>query len=311
MYKFFTLASALLLAVALLTLTGCDAIGGRETSSYVVGSWFWDEDSSFEYHFNADGTGTRGTDYEYAAFSWSARGTTLSITCEEEMFGVRRERWVFSVEDHILTLTSQQSQGMTYSYIRDGQIGVVSDELVGKWYWGDNNFWSYTFNQDGTGHGGWSFEEYNFIWGVTDQVLRVAFTDGSPDDFPRIATWTFSVAGNALNLTSPGGYDFTYFRDDRSWEVLPELVGTWLWDENPDWIYIFNANGTAIRGFSGEREELTWSTYGNELRFFYDGNMMDSWYFTISDDLLRVVHVYDEEFIFYYIRDNAYSGERD
>ena len=105
-----------LLVFIILVFVGC----GTATDSNLVGTWLWDEDTDFVYIFNDDGTGTRGWPGDTSTFTWSTSRTTLRIRCGSPngLFGIRNERWTYSITGDNLRLTSQQARNMEYGYIR-------------------------------------------------------------------------------------------------------------------------------------------------------------------------------------------------
>jgi len=88
--------------------------------SPLTGTWAWDEDNSFIYIFNADGTGQRGFPLAMENFTWSTNGTRLNIDLlgELSLFALRNERWTFSINGDVLTLESLQVDGMVFNYIK-------------------------------------------------------------------------------------------------------------------------------------------------------------------------------------------------
>jgi len=318
MRKNISYLAILLLTISLLMLTGCDALNpseeGGEIDTALVGVWFWDDNSGFEYVFYEDGTGIRGWPGEASPFTWSTRGSTLNILCQGEtpMFRVRNERWTYTLTNDRLRLTSQQSRNMSYSYIRDGVFGDVEQELVGTWFWDESIFWTRVFHEDGTGTAGWTFEKFEFIWGVTGNVLRIERLGELPKYTNRIDTWRFYIEDGLLHITGPDGDAFSYYMDYRNWEADPVLVDTWAWDDYTYWVYVFNEDGTASQGPYYNDFDFAWGTYGNELRFFYDGILFDSWFFSVTGDNLRLEMRYDSYTVFYYTRlyglDGAHQG---
>jgi len=305
MCKNTSFVSVLLLAIILLTLTGCESLNrveGEELDMNLVGVWFWDDNSGFEYLFNDDGTGIRGWPGESSPFTWSTTNSTLFIECQGTplMFGVRNERWTYIIDNENLTITSQQSRNLSYGYIRDGNLGDVAQELVGTWFWEDSVFWTYVFHEDGTGFAGWVFEEFEFNWGVSGNVLRIEVLGYLPKYAHRIETWRFNTEDSLLHLTTPDSEVFSYYMDHRNWETDPTLVGTWAWLDYFNWVYVFNPDGTATRGPYYDYMEFTWGVYGDEVRYFYDGKLFDSWFFSFINGHLRLESRYDTDIVFYY-----------
>jgi len=119
MKKIFSLALVALFAVVL--LTACGGGDGNGIADDLVGTWEWDEERSFIYTFNADGTGLRGMPaFDMAEdFEWSIVSGNLHIELDEEgLFGLDSERWDVTIENNVLTLHSRQDRSAIYSYIR-------------------------------------------------------------------------------------------------------------------------------------------------------------------------------------------------
>jgi len=68
------------------------------------------------------------------------------------------------------------------------------------------------------------------------------------------------------------------------------LAGTtWAWDGSPDFLYVFNANGTGTRGIIGMAETFAWSIPGNgRLTLDVDGGINEQWDYSISGDVLTI-----------------------
>lgn len=117
MKRIFVAALVAVMLAGALTLTGCG--GGQDAA--LVGTWGWDVDASFEYVFNADGTGTRGvTGIFVEEFNWSTSGNELRVNLTGHVPAgyVRNERWTYTIAGNTLTIDSRQEAGMRYSYIR-------------------------------------------------------------------------------------------------------------------------------------------------------------------------------------------------
>ena len=86
------------------------------------------------------------------------------------------------------------------------------------------------------------------------------------------------------------------------------LVGTWTWDMDSSFRYVFNADGTGTRGFTGAIESFTWSTRsGDELRINRNnapaGEIRNErWTYTISGDTLTIDSRQVSGMTFSYIR---------
>ena len=86
------------------------------------------------------------------------------------------------------------------------------------------------------------------------------------------------------------------------------LVGTWNWDSDRNFQYIFNSDGTGSRGFAGAVETFTWSARsGDELRIRRNnapsGEITNErWIYTIAGDTLTIDSRQMPGMIFSYIR---------
>jgi len=71
------------------------------------------------------------------------------------------------------------------------------------------------------------------------------------------------------------------------------LIGTWAWDTDDSFVYVFRPDGTATRGFYGNRFDFYWYVYGNHLFMYvidiFFGTFIEHWTFTIYDDVLTIV----------------------
>jgi len=304
-----------LLTMIMLLFVGCDLmanthVSGGEISEELLGIWTWEDNAQFEYLFNDDGTGIRGWfgEGEQSTFLWSTRGSTLLITCQgsPSMFGTRDERWTFRITDeYSLVLVSQQSRNLAFSYIREGVLGDVHLPLVGTWLYSDDDLWTYVFYEDGTGKFGWLGWEFYMNWGVMGSRLRLQVTGMVDKYFPPNYSMVFHVVGDILVIDLGEGNVERYTRDTRVWEPDPALVDTWAWDDDRSWTYVFNPDGTGMQGFPDFMMEFDWGIYGSELRFFYQGEVFDSWLFEITGNSLRLENRIEPDVVYTYTRESA------
>ncbi|MCL2421178.1 MAG: hypothetical protein FWD03_04910 [Defluviitaleaceae bacterium] len=87
----------------------------------LVGTWAWDTGDTYLYVFHADGQGTRGTPPLVQSFEWTARQFDSPEDGDGHLsLSFRRltESWTYTIADGVLTITSNQVGGMTYSYIQ-------------------------------------------------------------------------------------------------------------------------------------------------------------------------------------------------
>jgi len=83
-----------------------------------------------------------------------------------------------------------------------------------------------------------------------------------------------------------------------------DLVGTWIWTDNPAFVTVFEENGNGTNSIAWNSEigtEFTWTTRGDNIYKRFYGSR-DRFYFeySVSGDTL---HFYDEGVLIYrYVR---------
>lgn len=65
--------------------------------------------------------------------------------------------------------------------------------------------------------------------------------------------------------------------------------------------YVFETDGTGIRGFADERYDIYWYAYGDYL-FMDVGTMIETWEFKIVDDVLTIVSMQVDGLTWSYVR---------
>jgi len=280
-----------LMAAPLLTLTACD--GTR--NSPLVGSWLCDEIPGNTYTFRANGRGSRGVGSN-ESFRWSVRGDTLRIT-----HGNYYETWTFSVNDDRLTLTPDGSPArFTFTRI-DGdlpEIELANDPaLVGTWNWSTDEAYIYEFHADGTGRRGVprGHEMYaqghglvSLTWSTSDNILTMSIEGHFPE------AWEYDITGNTLILDGMGHraaetHAYINHSIDMPAVSVPNehpIMGTWAWDEDSAWMYVFNPDGSGSMG----GEAITWAVSEDGILYVYPGLMGigDWWDYDITDDVLTL-----------------------
>jgi len=172
-----------------------------------------------------------------------------------------------------------------------------AEELLDtSWYWDANDDYTYVFNADGTGTRGFSGAMEQFEWRTDANSLIIVGT-------MMVEGWTFSISGDVLTLNSlqtlglslsyirsgADGADITFVPPSPAGSEHAEvLVGTWDWDTDDSYTYIFNADGTGTRGFTGEIESFEWATEGDDHLIIGRGELAESWTFTIADGVLTI-----------------------
>ena len=264
--------------------------GGGSQDEALVGMWVWDEGEAYEYHFNADGTGTRGAEAldMVEEFTWTTNNDELRMN----ITGGINERWTYVIADGVLTITSRQATDMEYSYIKVPEFTApgANHTLVGAWAWDEGEAYEYLFNANGTGRRGVEMtdETDEFVW-VTEGNVLWMHIDG---DIVR-ERWTFVIANDVLTLTSRQGWGaFSYLSIPAFTAPGADhiLVGTWAWDANAEYEYVLNADGTGTRGVAsaGLIDELLWVTVDDGIWMNITDGMTERWTFVVENDVLTI-----------------------
>ena len=107
------------------------------------------------------------------------------------------------------------------------------------------------------------------------------------------AMWTFSLFLEYL-LVAEFNYQGIQIEETRPVVLDPvdlsdhPLVGTWTWDDDTQWTFVFNPDGTGTRGLPGQMAEFTWSADDFSLFIQMDGSQITEFWqlFSIEDDAL-------------------------
>ncbi|MCL2572123.1 MAG: M28 family peptidase [Defluviitaleaceae bacterium] len=108
------------------------------------------------------------------------------------------------------------------------------------------------------------------------------------------AMWTFSLFLEYL-LVAEFDYQSLPGVTTGTGVTLPEgdvsdhpIVGTWVWDDNTQWTFVFNPDGTGSRGLPGQMREFTWFADDFSLLITMDGRDITEFWelFGIDDDAL-------------------------
>ena len=170
-------------------------------------------------------------------------------------------------------------------------VAEHAEELLGAWIWDSNQDWIYEFFADGTGIRGVNQAE-PFEWQTDGDHLMIS-------GMLMVESWTFTIEGDILTLDSrqTPGVAWSYIRagadlgeapsEGSAAEHAEELLGTWIWDGNDNWIYAFHADGTGTRG-ENEADHFEWWTEGGDHLIIATRLMEESWTFTIEGDILTL-----------------------
>ena len=86
---------------------------------------------------------------------------------------IHTEKWTYEVVGDILTIDSQQVEGMKFRYVFGGGLRYAR-LLVGTWFWNEDYGYTLVFNADGSGRRGWYPEDIEtFTWLTSGDTLRI------------------------------------------------------------------------------------------------------------------------------------------
>ena len=149
---------------------------------------------------------------------------------------------------------------------------------------------------------------YTVEWDRTTNSAVVISPEGNRTTVAVSSSGTFNANGIVFVTVS---YAARIFAD--SVYVSP-IVGTWAWDDDDGYIYIFNADGTGQRGFPRRMDSFNWFTAGTELRIDRHGHLPagvirhELWTFTINGDILTLASRQEASLVFSYNRVFEYAA---
>jgi len=175
--------------------------------------------------------------------------------------------------------------------------------LVGRWFWSVGVGHGYEFLEDGTGRRGMYPDMFSFTWSTVteDNRLLLVFDDESYDllvyrlegELLNLYSLTFIYVYNYVRLE----YEFIEHRVDHTGHPL---VGVWVWDVDPSYMYFFFYDGSGVRGFEGDEILIFWNVVDSTLMMDV-GIMTELWTFEIVDGVLTLMSLQVEDLTFSYI----------
>ncbi|MCL2221517.1 MAG: hypothetical protein FWC20_03175 [Oscillospiraceae bacterium] len=87
-------------------------------------------------------------------------------------------------------------------------------------------------------------------------------------------------------------------------EFSEELIDSWVWFDDFDFIYSFAEDGTGVRGFSDMKENFQWRTSGDILLIEMDIGV-EGWTFTVEGDFLTLDSLQEQGLSSSYLRIGA------
>ena len=86
------------------------------------------------------------------------------------------------------------------------------------------------------------------------------------------------------------------------------LVGTWIWNDDDSFVYVFEANGRGSRGFTGNIYTFDWELAPGSILVLSDGPFSERWLYTIDGDVLTISSMDTPGTIFSYTRIDSASS---
>jgi len=279
----------------------------------LIGTWGWDFNDDFIYVFNSDGTAVRGFSDLHFDFNWElVDDNIIYIHFGDHNFGTHTERWSAVIENGVLTLADLDGYDV-WQYVRgsdstDTAVTITDSALLGTWVDG----WGPIFL--------WVFDQADAVEFLDDGTLiitqgrireEISWRPGAQGTFSAGGQpFTYSVNGNILVITDSNDDNWTFEReddnadkkDDNDIEISTNnLIGTWEWDSNDDYIYIFNDDGSATRGFSHSHVDFQWELTDNNVIYMNFENDTERWDATINNDILTISSL-DNDQVWRYVR---------
>jgi len=126
------------------------------------------------------------------------------------------------------------------------------------------------------------------------------------DGFVRIVTITYNEENcsldELLSMFIGMGEPIPETAPPAPREHAQELVGTWLWGMDATYSYEFNADGTGTRGFKDSIEDIEWRTEDSGYLFVYCNLTIESWIYSIEEDVLTIESLQTPGMIYRYNR---------
>ena len=194
-----------------------------------------------------------------------------------------------------------EDEGTTVQQPDTGDIHI----LVGTWVWDHGTAFAYEFAADGTGSRGGGGTVETFEWATTADGGLTLTLDNPPAGFIPVEQWSYVIDGRLLTLTSRqvAGMEYIYVLDAPAADQTGSpFIGTWAWDGNSSWTYVFDANGTGTRGMPTGRDSFVWWTTADGGIAMDLGEWVELWSYALSGNDLTITSRQEDGVTFSYVR---------
>jgi len=172
--------------------------------------------------------------------------------------------------------------------------------LIGTWAWSRNTEYVYVFESNGEGTRVAGPDINTFIWSVTDDGGVTMDIQGA-----LTAEWSYEIDERLLTLSSRQERGLEYVFIKTGVAPAPQtgpLVGTWAWEYNDAWLFVFGDNGQGTRGIDPDIVSFEWWTTADGGVATHRGSHVDLWSYTIDGEELTLVSRQEPGVEFTYIR---------
>lgn len=266
----------LMAATMLLGLfAACD--GADEFDERLIGQWAYMANVAWTYTFNADGTGVRGQGRDLNEFTWSTRNdNSLRINPGR---GYQNETWDYRISNGTIRLEGAAGghAGAIFEYYLMGHNPALVDTWISPEFG-----MTITFNANGSA-------QITDFFGDVESAEWFSTTNRLVFDVGTInqEEWDMTITADGLFLVNRhiAGLEVNMIREADFVPQEVEIIGTWEWDEDYAYIYVFYEDGTGHRGFGDDREHFRWVTMMGSL-ILNEG--VEVWEYSITNDVLTL-----------------------